>query len=352
MHGPGGGSQRVLVGVGIGVGSLAVIAVLAFLLLGKSPSASQAADGVPVSHKARVIIIPVEQAQQTLLDDVGDAKATGSSLARIRQDAEALSAAVATAQSSSDALVASSPPDSRTIVALRHTLIAEAALASYLTNAPTRISGYTHAFTAGVTPRAQAVSASARSLQAAVHGADLTLPVGAFSQLSTIVAASARQAEMRSFLGKMENFFSQSATGRSQIVSAIAQTQNDCEIPPDQAAQQISEVASNRQSLLDQVSALTVPQSAVAQQITSLFQQSLQASIQADDDYAAWMTHVFNYYYRPPQGCLGMVPTDQNYSNAVTVSGQASSLKAQLAAIFDRAARKFGLAANWDESNI
>jgi hypothetical protein len=169
---------------------------------------------------------------------------------------------------------------------------------------------------------------------------------------SRVVAAGRQQADMHAFLAKMENFFAQSSQGRQQIVSAIGQVQDHCSISPDQASQQISQVADNRQSLLDQASAVTVPQSPAARSILSNFQQALQHSINADNDYSAWMENLFIYYYEPPQGCPGAVPTDNNYSNAVSEDSQASAAKQALVQVFDPAARRYGLRADWQESDL
>ena len=121
---------------------------------------------------------------------------------------------------------------------------------------------------------------------------------------------------------------------------------------PDTAAEQFRQVAGNRQSLLDQLSALSVRPGGAARHVLNLFQDALRHSIAADQDFASWMSYLYTYYYTYPVGCPGTVPTDGNYEQAVNESGYASAAKAPLATAVNRLARQFGWRSNWTGSQI
>ena len=94
--------------------------------------------------------------------------------------------------------------------------------------------------------------------------------------------------QVRSFVYKLENFLLQSHDGRAQVMRAIAGA-FDCSLTPDVAAAQFDQVQRNRQSLLEQVAALNVPDSEGALQASNLFQKATHASIKADWIYRDWL---------------------------------------------------------------
>jgi hypothetical protein len=94
--------------------------------------------------------------------------------------------------------------------------------------------------------------------------------------------------QVRSFVYKLENFLVQSHDGRAQVTRAIAGA-FDCSLTPDVAAAQLDQVQRNRQSLLEQVAALNVPDSEGALQASNLFQRATHASIKADWIYRDWL---------------------------------------------------------------
>jgi hypothetical protein len=350
-------TTRVLVIGALAAALILLLAVLAaFALTGTSSTSSDAhaaakKDQVPT--RIRTIVAPVETKQVALSTAAQSLNATKRALRRLRNAASNLSQAVTTAESQSAALVASSSRDRQQITALNSALNSLDALASYLSSTPRTGQGFTQSFSAPITTKVSAVRASFVSLSGLVGNLALAPVSPAAWNFAQVVAGGRQQAEMRTFIVKMENLLTQSSSGRAQISTAIGDVQNNCSISPDQASQEISQVASNRQSLLDQASALTVPQSAAAQQILNSFQQALQHSIAADNDYSAWMENIFNYYYEPPQGCFGFVPTDDgNYSQAVSEDSQASAAKQTLVGVFDRVARQYGLRSNWGEGDI
>ena len=139
---------------------------------------------------------------------------------------------------------------------------------------------------------------------------------------------------------KLEGFLTESANGRSEIVTAIADT-NNCSISPEDSANRVDSVIRNRQSVLDELSALTPP-NPQADHIASLFESGMEHSIEADRHYRDWMNYVFDYYYTPPVGCPnGSPPQNADYKAAAPEDTQASAFKSQFVQLFNPLARQF-----------
>jgi DNA-binding SARP family transcriptional activator len=136
--------------------------------------------------------------------------------------------------------------------------------------------------------------------------------------------------QVRSFVYKLENFLTQSHDGRTQVMRAIAGA-FDCSLPPDVAAAQLDQVQRNRQSLLQQVAALQVPDSQAALHASDLFQQATHASIAADWIYRDWLRS------RPtcPRG--GRLPAAARAADA-----RATALKQRFLVSFDPLAKRLG----------
>jgi hypothetical protein len=153
-------------------------------------------------------------------------------------------------------------------------------------------------------------------------------------------AARRKQARTRGFVEKIEDFLVQSSNGRREIVQAIGGTQNSCSTPPDEAARRVESVVRNRQSILDQISALSSPDAASAR-VANLLGRALQHSIEADRHYRDWMDYVFNYYYSYPQGCPGSPPTNNDFSSAQGEDAAATAAKRRLVEVFNPLAQRF-----------
>src|SRR5205814_1187752 len=133
----------------------------------------------------------------------------------------------------------------------------------------------------------QQVKAKASSAEAAYRHVESLLPSAPqvskdidVDRLTQLASDAATQRELGGFLQKVQGILEQSSNGRSQIVSTISNVLDHCSTPPDRAAEEISSVADNRQSVLDQVSAMSVPDDPDAQRVASLLQDSLQHSIE------------------------------------------------------------------------
>jgi DNA-binding SARP family transcriptional activator len=90
--------------------------------------------------------------------------------------------------------------------------------------------------------------------------------------------------ELRTFVSKVENFLDQSREGRREVASTV-EAAFECKLTPRQAAVRLNRVQRNRQSLLQQIAALSVPDREVALRASDLLQQAAHTSIRADWHY-------------------------------------------------------------------
>jgi hypothetical protein len=87
---------------------------------------------------------------------------------------------------------------------------------------------------------------------------------------------------------KLENFLAQSSDGRDQVV-ALVRDVRACTLAPHRALARLDLVERNRQSLLDQLAALSVPNDGDAGAASDLLQKAIQASIASDLAYRGWL---------------------------------------------------------------
>jgi DNA-binding SARP family transcriptional activator len=136
--------------------------------------------------------------------------------------------------------------------------------------------------------------------------------------------------ELRVFVFKLENFLEQSHDGRVEVGRALAGAL-DCSLSPQVAAAQLDGVQQNRQSLLQQVAALQVPDDEEALGASDLFQRATRTSMSADQIYRDWL--------RGRTGCpRGAKPP----AAARNADVRATALKRDFVRAFNPLATKFG----------
>jgi hypothetical protein len=120
--------------------------------------------------------------------------------------------------------------------------------------------------------------------------AALLATVALVSVVLTVVnrGDTAASREVGGFVVKIDNLVRQSSDGRASIKSTIGAALA-CRLPPRAAARQITAAERNRQSLLQQVAALRVPDDPQALRVSALLQRALAASIDADWRYRDWL---------------------------------------------------------------
>jgi DNA-binding SARP family transcriptional activator len=105
---------------------------------------------------------------------------------------------------------------------------------------------------------------------------------------STAPPTATGNPELRSFVYTLENFLQQSHEGRAEVTQVLAGA-FDCSLSPQVAAAQLDSVQENRQSLLEQLAALHVPDGERALVVSDRFQKASHASIAADWIYRDWL---------------------------------------------------------------
>jgi DNA-binding SARP family transcriptional activator len=144
----------------------------------------------------------------------------------------------------------------------------------------------------------------------------------------------------RAFMHKLEVFLDQSQKGRRQVVDVVDQASR-CRLNPALALAQLDYVQANRQSLLQAVAALNVPDDDAAVRVSDLFQQAIQSSISADQYYRGWLAR--------RKGCvLGAHP---DLKAARAADAEATRAKVRFVAAFNRLARPLNLR-QWKETEF
>jgi DNA-binding SARP family transcriptional activator len=138
-------------------------------------------------------------------------------------------------------------------------------------------------------------------------------------------------AALQSFVVKLENLIAQSNDGRKQVV-AIVGAAAACKLPARQGLFRLAAVEQNRQSLLDQLAALTVPRGRSPLLVTQRFQRAIQLSIASDFGYRAWLQGL-GKPCRPARAAAAL--------RAVATDSRVSAAKAAFVAAFDPLARRF-----------
>lgn len=91
--------------------------------------------------------------------------------------------------------------------------------------------------------------------------------------------------ELQSFVDKLEHVLVQSRDGRRTVAAAVGGAFN-CKLTPQAALARLNRVQRNRQSLLQQAAALSVPNTEEALRASDLLQASVHASFEADGHYS------------------------------------------------------------------
>jgi hypothetical protein len=166
--------------------------------------------------------------------------------------------------------------------------------------------------------------------------------------LAVVVAAvaftrgsSGNEHELDTFVSRLENLLSQSGEGRREVADSMFGAFH-CKLAPAEAAEHLNRVQRNRQSLLQQVAALSVPDDAEARRASDLFQKAEQASIAADWHYRDWL--LARRRCGPPDESPDM-------RAALAADRQATLAKREFVAAFNPLARRLGERV-WAESEF
>jgi DNA-binding SARP family transcriptional activator len=163
----------------------------------------------------------------------------------------------------------------------------------------------------------------------AVAGAALALVLTGGGGGGGATTAPNDDSALRAFVFKVENFLNESRDGREQAKQTIGAALG-CALAPRTAAARLDRVQRNRQSVLQQIAALSVPNDPRALRTADLFQKAGAASIRADGIYQDWLAARKKCPRRalPPAG-------------AAAADGRATRLKREFLAVFNPLARRF-----------
>jgi DNA-binding SARP family transcriptional activator len=144
-------------------------------------------------------------------------------------------------------------------------------------------------------------------------------------------AASDAAADLRTFVSRVENLLVQSREGRHDVAAALSGVMH-CRLGPHAAIERLNRVQRNRQSLLQQVAALAVPDHSGAERSSNLLQQAEQRSIAADWHYRDWLAQ---------RTSCGRPKPNADLHDAWVADKAATRAKRQFVATFNPLARQF-----------
>ena len=158
--------------------------------------------------------------------------------------------------------------------------------------------------------------------------------VGVAAGIAAIVVvftsgSSGDSSALRAYVLKVENFLGQSHEAHREIVNTIVAART-CALPNAKAAAAIDRVQRSRQSLLQQLAALSVPSQPGALRSFDLLQRAAQASIAADWRYRDWL--------RARPACVRGAPAPPQ---VLALDRRATGLKTALVSAFAPLARRF-----------
>ncbi|MEI6694393.1 MAG: hypothetical protein WCL12_06725 [Actinomycetes bacterium] len=346
------GSRKRKITVISGVVALLIViagVVVAIMTIGGGSNSSTQAvesdtktiDAISAVSSSEGHLITVLQVQGLNKQSLGAIRNAGTSLS-VKADNLRIVAAMMPASSDS----------TTTVTALNQLQSAEVALAQ----ATSQLGASPSAVTSS---QIAAIAAAATGVHQAWVQVQTTSPnLGKLAPSSSLTVAALHgaahrheaRASVRNWVAKVNNILTQSANGRSDLASMFAKVSN-CLMTPDQGAQLLNSVASNRDSVLQQLAALPAP-TAKTQNLTTTLQSAIQSSAEADRHYADWVLAQTSWYYESPVGCpSGVLPSDGNKSAGDAASGLATGAKQQFVDAYNPLAQEFGFK-TWTASNI
>jgi DNA-binding winged helix-turn-helix (wHTH) protein len=140
-------------------------------------------------------------------------------------------------------------------------------------------------------------------------------------------ATRANDAELRTFVDRVENVLQQAESGRREITAALT-AGFKCSISPHEAGQRIASVADNRQSILGQLGIFQAPTQRAEDSVTQL-QRALQQSIEADRHYR-------DAFFETAQRNAGCPPPkNASFTLAARSNARATAAKRRFVAAFN-----------------
>jgi hypothetical protein len=268
---------------------------------------------------------------------VASLEASEESFAELRRDAAALEARVSQTAAFLDELAPAEATEASSRTLLANALAAQLAYASELSGFPALPRDLTEAKAQAAIDHAELVE----SAYAALADAEPSLPTVSVSSfdhvhlLDLVPAAGAPVSgttELRAFVNQIESILAESASGRSELSSALSAGFN-CSITTQAAGERVDLVVANRQALLERLFAVQPP-SGEADEAASLLRAALQHSVEADIHYRD------GFFATGSSGCP--LPPNSSFTAASKSDGLASAAKKRFVAAFNPLAQSVG----------
>lgn len=183
----------------------------------------------------------------------------------------------------------------------------------------------------------------------AARPASRTVPAQSRKRASSVANSGLRSdLRRRGYVSQLEAILQQSAAGRSELAVAIRSVQPSCPSASLQPEQQIGGVIQNRTILLRQLAAMGPAPDPATQTASSLLQNALAASTQADEQYQGWVSILAT---NPSGLCSDDPSAAASLAAAQAANSSATSLKTQFVAAFDPIAAQVGLP-TWSQADF
>jgi hypothetical protein len=135
---------------------------------------------------------------------------------------------------------------------------------------------------------------------------------------------------------RFASFIDQNSGARAQVVQAVGGVQA-CTMDPRQGSALVGTAVQTRSNIVSQLASLDTTGLAEGPQLRSVLQLALQASVDADRRYQAWMSFVAG------AGCPGAAPRNDDLAAADATSAQAGAAKDTFVDVWNRVATRFNL---------
>jgi len=305
--------------------------VAIFALRGSSGGQRKAGtQGLTISGRIASVMRPLVALQRGVNTSVVRFSAGATGVGALHSSASTLRASALRAQGQASTIAVASSGDRAARSALTAALVAQSAYASSLADLPsTSISEGTANSLIASASRVDGRYAVVGNRTGSPCCPEMPAATPAANHLQALARKTGGNIEVAGFVDRIENLLAQSASGRKQLGKALGSAYA-CTAAPTDVAQEVRSVATNRQSILDQLGNLRT-QTAQENNIVSLLQNALTHSIESDRHYGDWLSS---------QTSCPLVTT-QDQTAAQQSDKLANAAKNAFAGAFNSLARRF-----------
>ncbi len=175
--------------------------------------------------------------------------------------------------------------------------------------------------------------------QNAAASAPATSPAATSPAPSSPAASSASASQLpgAATMAAIGNDLAQSASARPAVADAVDNVQN-CSESPSSAEATLQQAINTRQNILQGLSSLSTAGLPNGPQLVSAFTKAMQNSLDADNDYYAWLADLVS----AGASCGSDPNSDSNYVNATSADTASTTSKQAFVAIWNPMAPQYG----------